>query len=128
MSRETSSNLLLTRRALRDIQDILDFSTERWGKRTAEKYLHELERGLERVKEHPDLLKPETDFHSALMFYRMKNHVFVCDTQTKSIVVLTVIHSSMDIPSRLAELQPELAAEVEILHRKLQASRSRIGD
>jgi len=50
----------------------------------------------------------------------VKKPLLVCDRQEKSIVVLTVFHSSMDIPSRMAELQPMLAAEVEILHRKLQ--------
>ena len=95
------------------------------GKQTAEKYIDGIEAGLERLKEHPDLLKPEPDFHSALMFYRVNKHLLVCDAQPKSIVMLTVIHSTMDIPSRLAELQPTLAAEIEILHRKLQARRSK---
>jgi toxin ParE1/3/4 len=125
VSRPSRFNLLLTQRALRDIQDIRKYSAERWGKTAAEKYLDELEAGLVRLKEHPHLLKAEADFHAALMFYRVNRHLLVCDTQPRSIVVLTVIHSSMDIPSRLAELQPTLAAEVEILHRRLASDKSK---
>lgn len=124
MTRRSSPKLLLTRRALRDIQGIYDFSTERWGQETAEKYLDELESGLSRIAERPDLLRAEEDLHASLQFYRVNRHLFVCDRQEKSVVVLTVVHSGMDIPSRLAELQPTLAAEVEILHRKLQGKSS----
>jgi toxin ParE1/3/4 len=121
VSRRSPTKLLLTQRALRDVQSIFDFSVERWGKRIADKYLDEIEAGLERVKAHPNLLKPEPEFHPALSFYRINRHVLVCDVRPESIVVLTLVHASMDIPARLAELQPTLIAEVELLHRRLRA-------
>lgn len=124
MSGKATRILHLTQRALRDIEAIHEYSIERWGKRTADSYVDDIESALERLKENPDLLRPEPEFHSALRFYRVNKHLLVCDVQPESAVVLTVIHSSMDIPSRLAELQPTLAAEVEILHRKLRAGRS----
>lgn len=121
MSRRAPSKLLLTRRALQDIQGIFDYSVERWGKRVAEKYLDDIESGLDRVKTQPALLRPEPDFHEALTFYRVNKHLLVCDARPESIVVLTVVHASLDIPARLAELQPTLAGEVELLHRRLRA-------
>ena len=80
-----------------------------------------MEAGLLRLADHPDLLRPEPDFHPALTFYRVNKHLFVCDSRPESTVLLTVVHASMDIPARLSELQPSLAAEVEILHGKLQS-------
>lgn len=124
MSRRATPKLLLTQRALQDIQGIFDYSVEHWGKRAAEKYLDEIEAGLERVKSQPALLRPEPDLHAALTFYRVNKHLLVCDVRTELIVVLTVVHASMDIPTRLAELQPTLAAEVELLHRKLRTQQS----
>lgn len=131
MSGQSSSRLLLTRRALRDIREIREYSTREWGKRTAEKYLDDLEAGLERLKSNPGLLRAEPDLHPALTFYLVNKHLIVCDVQAKSgrrpksIVVLTVLHASMDLPTRLAELQPTLAAEVEILHRKLRRGKGK---
>ncbi len=125
MSGKSSLKLLLTQRALRDIQDIAAYSKEHWGNQATEKYLDQLEAGLERLKENPDLLRPDPGLHSALMFYRVNKHLFVCDAGPNSMVVLTVIHASMDIPALLAELQPSLAAEVELLHRKLQGRQSK---
>jgi plasmid stabilization system protein ParE len=101
------------------MQGIYEYSEERWGRSAAKKYIGELDSGLQRPQEHPQLLRSEPDFHAALKFYRVNKHVFVCDVQERSIVVLTVAHASMDLPSRLAELQPTLADEVQILHERL---------
>lgn len=105
---------------MRDLQAIFEYSAQQWGKRKAEQYIDDVEAALERLKERPDLLTPEPGFHSAFTFYRENRHLIVCDAQPTSIVVLTVVHAGMHIPSRLAEIQPTLASEVEILHRKLR--------
>jgi plasmid stabilization system protein ParE len=79
---------------------------------------------LQRIRRQPDLVRAETDLHPALRFYRVSKHLIVCDVQMPSIVVLTVIHASMDIPRRLAELQPTLATEVAMLHQSLRVDRN----
>jgi plasmid stabilization system protein ParE len=119
------TQLLLTQRALRDISEIEAFSIEHWGKPAASRYLADLEQALVRLQEQPDLLRPEADFHSDLRFYRVHKHLLVCDVQPKAILLLTVIHDSRDIPSRLAELEPTLAAEVELLRDKLRAGKKK---
>ena len=121
MRRRPTTKLQLTHRALQDIQAIFDYSAEHWGKQAAEKYLDAIESGLDRIKTQPRLLRPEPDFHGTLTFYRIEKHLLVCDARPASIVILTVVHASMDIPARLAELEPTLAAEVQLLHRKLRA-------
>ena len=125
MSRRTRSELVLTQRALRDVQAIFDYSAKRWGKSTADKYLDDIEAGLERLKAQPELLKSVPDSPPALTFYRINKHLVVCDARPEAIVVLTVVHASMDIPARLAELQPTLVTEVELLHHRLLAKKSR---
>lgn len=125
MTRTPKVRLLLTQRALNDLAGLLEYSTMQWGKRTAEKYLDDIEAGLERIRQHPDLLQPLPDLNPPLTFYRVSKHLLICDSQAASIVVLTVIHGSMDIPNRLAELQPTLVTEVEMLHGKLRKSRNR---
>lgn len=125
VTRRAQVKLLLTHRALADLAEVLSHSTEQWGKRTAEKYLAELEAGLERIRQQPDLLQPLPDLPASLTYYRVQKHLFACDRQPGSIVVLSIIHASVDIPNRLAELQPTLAAEVELLHGQLRQSRRR---
>lgn len=115
--------VLLTERALRDIAEIRDYSMEQFGKRVANQYIASLELAIARIREEPTLLFEEAELHPWLMFYRSQKHLLVCDKQKGAIVVLTVIHASMDIPARLADLQPTLNTETELLHRKLLQKR-----
>ena len=119
------TKLLLTQRALDDFASIEDYSIEQWGKSTANRYLADLEAGLERIRDNPELLRSEEGFHASLRFYSVNKHVFVCNVFAESIYLLTVLHGSMDIPSRLHELAATLALETELLHRKLQRSKKR---
>lgn len=113
----------LTERALRDMAEIEGYSTEQFGKRVANQYLDKLESGLNRIAEEPGLLQEEPTFHDNLRFYRVEKHLLVCETSVEGkIFVLTVIHASMDIPSRLAELEPKLALEMEFLRAELKRS------
>ncbi|MEZ6045241.1 MAG: type II toxin-antitoxin system RelE/ParE family toxin [Planctomycetaceae bacterium] len=121
MNRPAKFRIELTHRALDDLQKIYAHSRESWGKRVTEKYLEELEAGLLRIEQNPDVLTPESSLHPQLYFYRVKKHLFACDRRGKTIIVLIILHSSMDVPSRLSELQPMLAAEVELLHKQLQS-------
>ncbi len=113
------SKLLITKRALRDIAAIEAYSIQEWGQRVANKYLGDLEAALSRIQADRKLLQAEQDLHPDLSFYRVNKHPLVCDVQPKAIFLLTVIHASRDIPSRLAEMQPSLATEVELLRQQL---------
>ena len=119
------AKLLIAQRALRDIAEIEAYSVAEWGTQSAARYIEDIEAALVRIQEQPDLLRPEEGFHPQLSFYRVKKHLFVCVRQPKAVFLLTVIHASRDIPSRLAELAPTLASETELLHEQFQPTKSR---
>lgn len=111
----------LTDRALRDIASVEAYSIEQFGKRVASKYIDKLESGINYIAENPSLLREETPFHRSLRFYRVEKHLLVCETAIDTrVIILTVLHASMDVPSRLAELEPSLKAEVEMLAKWLR--------
>jgi toxin ParE1/3/4 len=116
----TSFAVFLTRRALADLRDIERHSRKRWGRKTANKYLDDFALALDRIRENPDILRLEPDFAPDLFFYRVGKHFVVCDFHGNTVVVLTIIHTSMDLPSRLSELEPRLFAEADLLHRRLR--------
>jgi plasmid stabilization system protein ParE len=122
MSRQSRSlkPLHLTDRSLQDIAAIEQYSVEQWGRKSASKYISDIDAALGRIQANPVLLKVEEGFHDRPRFYRVNRHLLVCDVGSHDIVVLTVVHASMDIPARLAELEPTLAAEIELLHRRLR--------
>jgi plasmid stabilization system protein ParE len=107
----------LSRRALRDIEEISEYSFGRWGKNTAEKYLDALEDGLNRLKKDPLLLRAKPEISPYFQFYRVREHFLVCFQAEANIYVLAVKHSSMDLQNRIAELEPTLLREAELLHK-----------
>ena len=126
-AKKARSKLLLTQRALHDVAEIERYSIEHFGRKTAAKYLRDVEAALSLLQENPGLLRAEEDLHPQLRFYRVHKHLLVCDVQPGVVFLLTVIHASRDIPSRLAEMQPSLAQEVEMLHRKLASRKKKRG-
>jgi plasmid stabilization system protein ParE len=115
--------IYLTNRALRDIADIEAYSVEQFGNRAADRYISTLDAGISRIALQPDLLLAEESFHETLRFYRIEKHLLVCETGVAGkIIILTVLHASMDIPSRLAELEPNLVLEVELLLKQLRTA------
>lgn len=109
----------LTRRAILDIADIEQYSLKEWGPRVADEYLVDLSAALERLGESPQLLRERPEIFPRLRFYRVRKHFLVGDVIGDRILVLTVVHGSMDLPKRLAELEPLLLEEVELLHRRI---------
>ena len=119
--RSRKPTIRLTNRALRDIADIEAYSVEQFGNQAADRYLSTLEAGISRIAAQPDLLCTEESFHETLRFYRIEKHLLVCETGVAGkVIILTVLHASMDIPSRLAELEPGLVLEAEILLKQLR--------
>lgn len=111
----------LSRRAARDIEQIRRYSIGRWGQRTAEEYLDTIEEALDRLRENPNLLRTKPEFSTHLRFYRVQRHYLVCSAIAQNIYVLAVKHGSLDLPGRLAELEPRLLEEADLLHRTFLA-------
>ena len=113
----------LSRRAVRDIEEIRRYSVEQWDERVAEEYLGSIEEALVRLRENADLLRTKPEFSRRLRFYRVRRHFLVCSLIGANIYVLAVKHGSLDLPNRLAELEPGLLEEADLLHKTFLAKR-----
>ena len=119
--RSSAVSVHMTQRSLHDIKGIEAYSLEQFGRQVANQYLDKLEAGLSRLAENPELLREEPPFHASLRFYRIEKHVLVCETGVRGkLIILTLLHASMDIPTRLAELEPMLKMEVQMLAAQLR--------
>jgi hypothetical protein len=52
----------------------------------------------------------------------VRRHFLVCSLVGSNIYVLAVKHGSLDLPKRLAELQPQLLEEAHLLHKAFVAA------
>mgnify|MGYP003342925881 CR=1 FL=1 len=114
------ASVSLTRRAFRDLHCIERYSVELWGKSVAQDYLNDIEQGLNRLRENPKLLRTKDGISPDFSLYRVREHFLVCTLSADHVYVLTIKHRSMDLPRRLAELEPQLLAEAELLRRALE--------
>ena len=112
----------ISRRAAHDLREIRRFSVEHWGERVAEEYLDGIEQALNQLRERPGLLRTKPEFSPHFRFYRVKRHFLVCSLVENNIYLLTVKHGSLDLPNRLAELEPTLLQEVDLLHKAFLVS------
>jgi plasmid stabilization system protein ParE len=107
----------LSRRALLDLSEIETFSMEHWGELVAAQYMQSIEDALNLLLENPKLLKTKQSYSRSLCFYRVRQHFLVCAVFEEGIFVLTVKHGAMDLPNRIAEIEPQLFLEADALHR-----------
>jgi len=117
--RSRTAAVVLTQRALADLREIERYSIKEWGRKTADRYLDDIAAALDRIQENPKILRLEPDFTPGLYFYRVKKHFLVCDFRKETVIVITVIHTSMDLPARLLDLEPRLIAEAQLLQSQL---------
>jgi toxin ParE1/3/4 len=120
MKSRAGARLLLTQFALNDLSAIYDYSVRTWDKRTADRYLDAIESGLSRIQTSPGLLEVFPNLDSHLRFYRVRKHLLICDVEGRSIVLLTVVHASVDLPTRLTDLLPTLTEEIKLLRSHLR--------
>ncbi len=122
------TKLLLTDRALTDMDAIERYSGERRDRQVADQYLADLNAALGRLAEDLSLLRERHDYAGRLRFYRIREHVLVGDVIDDVGFVLTVWHGSMDFIERLPDLEPDLMRDAEIMARKVVGSDRKIGD
>jgi plasmid stabilization system protein ParE len=116
-------DVLLTDRALQDIAEIEEYSITTWGKKVADKYLDDIESGLNLLQVNVGLLQDFEEFSGKLKYYRIKNHFLICTEVDNKLVALTVKHVQMDIIGLLNKLEPTLVLEVELLFQQLEGSK-----
>ena len=113
------SKLLLTDRALADIDAIERYSVDRWGPQVAEQYLSDLGDALDRLQSDLALFSSRHDYEGRLRFYRVREHVLIGDVIDGVGYVLTVWHGQMDFIDRLPQLEPNLRVEAELLAKQV---------
>ena len=110
----------LTDRALDDLAEIESYSLKQFGKKVANKYIDDIESGVNLLQENSGLLQEIKSFSDKLKFYRIRNHFFICTEVKKTVLVLTIKHLQMDIINKLSELEPTLAIEVDLFFKKFK--------
>ncbi|NKI19242.1 type II toxin-antitoxin system RelE/ParE family toxin [Spongiibacter sp. KMU-166] len=94
-------SFLLTSAARKDIIHIGRFTSEKWGKRQRDKYLKQLDDAFRLLARQPDIGRDAEDIKPGYKKFSQGSHVIFYRAGTESsIVVIRVLHNSMDVEQR----------------------------
>ena len=113
------AKLHLTKRSLRDIQEIFDYSAKKFGITVAEKYLTQIEDALLFVKNNSQLIHYRPEISYRFKVYRCEKHWLIFDLVGEDLYLLTVKHTSQDLLTKLKLLEPSLEKEVNALYQQI---------
>ena len=97
-------------RAAEDVKDIVRYTKGRWGLEQARRYRQELELGLQKLSLSPNLGRNREDIASTIRSFRVGSHIAFYKADKDRIVVIRVLHSSMDV-ERAFQRQAERSEE-----------------
>lgn len=90
-------------RARRDIREIGLYTQRRWGREQRRRYLTGLGERLARLAESPAISPERLDLHPPVRIHRYERHLIVYATDGNGILVIRVLHASMNVAARLSE-------------------------
>ena len=93
---------LLTAAARKDIIDIGRFTTDKWGKRQRNKYLKQLDDAFKLLARQPEIGRYAEDIKPGYKSFNQGSHtIFYREGSDSKIVVIRVLHNSMDVDRHL---------------------------
>ncbi len=98
----SSRSIQLRPRALHDLESIYKYSLEQWGIARAETYLSEINKAFEALANHDKLGRDYSRVSADLYAYNIAAHVIFYTPTPTGILVIRVLHKSMDHVRHLA--------------------------
>ena len=95
----SKNHYILSERADEDLEEIFEFTLNKFGFQQAEKYLFELENVFETLYKNPSLGKKRNEIKNGLLSFPKDNHIVFYRILKNRIWIVRVLHGSRDIPN-----------------------------
>lgn len=79
-----------------DLIAIWRYSFEEWGEAQADRYLAEIEAGIRRLQQHPELGKNRDDIRRGYRSLQVNRHILYYRVTPSVIRIVRVLHARMD--------------------------------
>ncbi|MGH7024383.1 MAG: type II toxin-antitoxin system RelE/ParE family toxin [Caulobacteraceae bacterium] len=91
----------LTPRAQSDIEEIWNYTCERWGVDQAERYVGLIRDAVFRIAENPALGRRCDEIREGYLKLSVESHMLFYNVSGADIAVIRVLHRRMDLPRHL---------------------------
>ncbi|WP_420722477.1 type II toxin-antitoxin system RelE/ParE family toxin [Hwanghaeella sp. LZ110] len=92
----------VTKKAQSDIREIGLYTQQQWGKEQRRAYLQGMEARFERLADSPLLAAERGEFDPPVRIHPYEKHLIVYTAQEDGILIVRVLHESMDVPAQLS--------------------------
>ena len=94
-------NYVLKPYARQDLDDIWYYTFNKWSLSQADFYHDELVEGIIKLMTNPTLAKLEEYSNREYLKYKVNHHYLFCRIENSSLVVIRILHESMDFQRHL---------------------------
>ena len=94
-------NYSFTPEALEDLDNIVLFTLEKWGKPQARNYVDGLDLLASHLAQTPLIGRPRNELHQALFSFPYVSHILYYTSNVKGITIVRVLHKNMDTTKHL---------------------------
>ena len=92
----------LSKLAAESLDEIEQYTSERWGDEQAEQYIEALFAAFERLADDPMLGRRRSDIPPTLQVYGVGAHLVIYrSNEPQGVEVVTILHPSMDVARRI---------------------------
>jgi toxin ParE1/3/4 len=96
------SRYVLSPAARADLEQIWDYTCDRWGVDQAEKYAHEIQRAIERVVDNPEIGRACDEVRPGYRKHAVGSHTLYYRILSVDVIdVVRILHQRMDIDQHL---------------------------
>ncbi len=96
--------ILLTDDVNRTLASIHDYTTQTWGISQADTYLHNLLKSMEQLAITPAMGRSHEKIDTDYRLYNSGRHIVVYRYDKKHLMIVAILHESMDIVTRIEDL------------------------
>ena len=98
------AKVILRQRAINDLNEIWDYTFEKWSEKQAEKYYAAIKFACKEIGENPDIGKEYSGINKKLLGFKTAKHIIFYHLITENeIEVIRILHKRMDLKNRLTE-------------------------
>jgi toxin ParE1/3/4 len=96
-------NLILSPSAIRDLQDISNYTLHTWGAEQEDHYLKGLWGKLAEIQSSPESFRLREDLAKGCRSARHEKHVIFFSIKEQTLQVIRILHGAMDFNRHLAD-------------------------
>ncbi|MDH5434951.1 MAG: type II toxin-antitoxin system RelE/ParE family toxin [Gammaproteobacteria bacterium] len=112
-------NIKISKEASNDLVSIGRYTQKEWGIEQRRKYLSEIHKKFSFLLENPQISPLRSEFNPPVYIHHHKKHLIVYIVEVSSILIIRVLHESMDIDEAIGDSTLEDQEDLQAISKRV---------